>query len=280
MEQNNPAPLRKLLEALEGVIGYKTPSIHFQSKYQAERMNIDQPTWSRQKNGNGIVKNATLSKLVEIYKLGGYGLDYRVFQAVCVDQFLADLKNHGVGTYGPHVEERFRQLILESSKQNPEYSLSIVGENRPQRRGGISFGPASSGGIKTYPIGTKICIRCTGEPEQHLLIFNERLGNEMHILKPSILSPDTYCSDDITTIPDADLLSRETFDIRGPIDIYRLFAIWTTADVANIVTNRVDIVSERATLLDDETIKRLYHLLEPQRKLLKVASLEYEVSDH
>lgn len=277
IKNNEAAPLKDLLEALEGVIGYKTPSIHFQSKFQAERMNVETTLWSKQKNGNGVVKNSTLSKLIELYKLGIYGLDYRVFNAASVDSFLYELQKHGVGTYGPHVDERFRQLILEASKQCPNYNLSIIGETRPNRRGGITFGPLKNGSVKNYPIGTNIHIRCNGEANSHLLVFNERLGHEIHILKPSILSPSTFCPEESYVIPDAHKHQCETFDIRGPVGIYRLYAIWTTADVASIVSNRVDLGLERPTLLEEETITRLYRLLEPQNETLKVALLEFEV---
>lgn len=268
---------KDILASLEGVIGHEMPTSSFQTKKQAEWIGMTETEWSKKKNSTASIKTSALAKLVVLYKLDEFGLDYRVFEKNSVDEFLQALKGANVGTYGASIDKKFRQLLLKSSRKREAQKITIIGEGKPTRRGGVSFGNSMTQCDNRYQIGTDVRLLCEGPLRKNLIVLNERLGNEIHILRPSLLSPVTKVTERSVVIPDADQHLTEYFKILGPEGVYRLFAVWTTSEIAACFAGQVDLYSESPAVLSPQKIMDIYKLMDAHCSDYVVASNEFEV---
>jgi len=275
--KNKPIKLGSALDALEGIIGYSMPRSNFQGTIVAEKLNIDATVWSAKRNGRAVVGEGELSKIIDIYRLGSYGLDFRIFRAESENQFLEILKEAGVGTYGPHASGKFKQLLYTAGKNTKACRIGLIGINEPYRRGGIGFGPGVEEKEPTIRIGGTVRILCEGPAKNHLLVFNERLGHEVTVLAPSQRAPHTFQEEGTVVLPTS--LDWERFDIQGPSGRYRLYGLWTTGDVAEIVNKKLNPDHPRPEELSDETMAQLYNLLHRPGNNLVAAFQDYVVEE-
>lgn len=265
------------LDALRGVIGYKTPNTYFKGTFIAEKLNIDPPLFANKRNGKAPVNESELSRIIDLYALGEYGLDFRIFRAETEDVFLQILKDAGVGTYGQHVGKKFRQLLYNEGRHNTPYKVRIFDVTEPSRRGGVSFGCDEKPSDYELKAGSTVRVICEGRANAHILILNERIDHEITILCPSSHAPLTLASEKTTIFPkDSEF---EKFKVRGPSGDYRMYAIWTTEDIASVVKNKIDITTEHPALMLDDVLTPLHRIFENQENVFDTAFCEYTVYD-
>lgn len=271
-----PFKLNAALAALEGVVGFMTPQSYFMGTDLAEKLNMDPSLWSKKVNGHAPVREAELSKLVDLYRLGEYGLDYRIFRAKTEPEFLDMLRDAGVGTYGAHATRKFRHLLYQNGSRSAKYRISLIEVNVPRRRGGIGFGTDEGHHVPSIMPGSTVRVLCEGSPPgSHLLLFNERIELEITVLSPSLRVPETICSESAVILPSSP--DWETFDVLGPHGHYRLFALWTTKDIADLVRNEVDIHQPSPSELSDDLMAKLYKILRTQEGRLATTFQDYVV---
>ncbi len=277
--RSNQVTLSDLIDALEGVIGYKYPAKRFKGRTQARDLNLGETYWSSQKNGSAVVQNSTLSKLVDYFELGSFGLDYRLFQVETVEKFLSILRENGVGTYGANTSRRFRQNLMNIAHQSSGLRITIIAKPGSVKRSGVSFGMSNEDPVQIFRIGSSVRILCEGFRDCDLIVLNERLDGDISILRPSILSPKTFCTGDSIVIPDADPFSQENFVVQGPPGQHRLFAIKTGDKMVKILGTNPEFKFEAPAVLTNEVFTELVRMMDKDASSLNAAMCEYETRD-
>lgn len=265
------------LDALRGVIGYKTPNTHFKGTFISEKLNIDPTLFATKRNGRSPVNESELSRIIDLYALGEHGLDFRIFRAETEDAFLKLLKDAGVGTYGQHVGKKFRQLLYNEGRENSQFKIRIFDVNEPTRRGGVGFGQNGKPSNFDLKIGSSVRVICEGRANSHVIILNERINHEITILSPSLYAPQTFTGEKAIIFPkDSEF---EKFKVKGPSGDFRMYAIWTTADVVAVVKNKIDITTDYPALLLDDVLTPLHRIFESEESVFDAAFCEYTVYD-
>ncbi len=165
--------LGQYIDALAGIIGHQHRAQVFTGRHIAQRLGIDAAQWTRKRKGQSAIHPAELARLVDLFQLGPR-LDYRLFFAADLDEFLHLLSQAQVGTYGETVTSKLVRLFWQQSmnsrlaisldetfqKSHPSAKNRTPGKNVPHA---VSFGSKMSIDIsgpenqKCYVFHTHFC---------------------------------------------------------------------------------------------------------------------------
>jgi len=229
--------LGQYIDALAGVIGHQHRAQVFTGRHIAQRLGIDAAQWTRKRKGQSAIHPAELARLIDLFQLGPR-LDYRLFHAANLDEFLHLLSQAQVGTYGETVTSKLVRLFWQQS-MNSRLAISLEETTRK------SHSSTKSGAHWRHiphavSFGSKISIDVSGPEKQKCYIFHTHfaaqgdvyfLGTDDPSL-PNALYPDEgkvrlssriqglaglrhlFC----LCLPEDDLLGEQTQKLDGPED--------------------------------------------------------------
>lgn len=265
------------LDALIGVVGYQMPTHAVSGVYIAtEVLRISPAQFARKRTGNAPVSEQELSKIVDHFKLGLY-LDYRIFHADTVDEFLDRLKEAGVGTYGASHRHQLCQLLYRASQRSRariRFSRII---SPFASRGPLGFPEGNAENRAVLRSGGRVNIECEGPEGRDLMVMTVDEKMSISVLMPSLFAPETRVPGKVVTLPTS--RDYETFHVKSDPGPHRLYALWTDDLVVQVVRKSLDPL-EDVKDLNDGAVGAIVKLLKGQPEETLIAAVcDYVVKD-
>ncbi|MEO0698028.1 MAG: hypothetical protein AAFY84_18280 [Pseudomonadota bacterium] len=234
----------EMLSYLEGILGHRFPRSHFVRGNLAKviatptehRGQIGDPyagaqpdpgNFSRKCNGQRPVSNFELARLIEHFQLAPT-FDHELFLGG-LERFKDQLKAERIGTHAGSSDDVARCDLLRMAKGDgdrtlPRLFLQITSDLT--QRGGIGGDPASS--ALAFRAGQRVWLDLELPAPGHVVILNDQIDVEITCLVPSRFGTAEQHSMGPLTLPDTD---APYFSVGGPLGNYRLYAIWSEAQL-------------------------------------------------
>lgn len=226
------------LDHLEGLLGHLFPKDYFQKARLAENhLGTTRERLSRQRAGTQAVQHRELAKLIDLYRLGRFGLDHTLFRKPMKD-FKALLQAKSVGTYAISGLDHARQeLCAYAMAASGHLTIQLERRHKHWRFGGtrgIGIDAEGANPANAFCIGDEVKLQVHGIDAGYLVVFSDDFSSEIDCIMPSIYAPEMRVEKGIAIIPTADDLPP--LPVGPPPAYYRLYAIWTPEPLPELDT--------------------------------------------
>jgi len=247
--------LGQYIDALAGIIGHQHRAQVFTGRHIAQRLGIDAAQWTRKRKGQSAIHPAELARLIDLFQLGPR-LDYRLFFAADLDEFLHLLSQAQVGTYGETVTSKLVRLFWQQS-MNTHVAISLDETLKKSRSPTKNRAPRKRA-PHAVSFGSKISIDVSGPNNQKCYVFHTHFCAQGDVV---------FLGSDDPSLPNAlypdDGKVRLSCRIRGLAGLRHLFCLCLPED---------DLPDDRPPELDTPSdpsdrfwLERLYaYLTHPQ----------------
>lgn len=255
-EKRPIADFGRKLAHLEGILGAYLPRHVFDGDVQQKRIDCNKSAFSRLRSGKRQAANWELGRFIELFDLGRYGFDYRLFVSA-FDVFEADLKHAGVGSYGSTAAHRLRETLRHEVDETAR--IAIIRDRR-LGAGGIGISDEDTELLclsNRDKVALKVPIKPQNAATDYLLLLHDFPGGRAtSCLMPSVFAPDQQLTAPTLRLPQvkSNVLSFPVGGVGG----YRcLYGIQSAVDLAAYIglvdaTNTVpDILDHQVTMLVD-----------------------------
>ena len=218
------------LAHLEGVLGAYLPRNVFDSDVQQRHIDCDKFIFSRLRNGKRRAANWELARFVELFDLGRFGFDYRLF-LLPFDDFGDRLRQAGVGSHGATAAHHLREALR--ARVDPGARITIR-RDRVLGIGGI--GEAPDPGLTTLTQRDRVTLHLPAGPVAGylLLLHDHPAGRAMACLMPSSYAPDGTATAQGLILPQ-NASGESSFPVGGDAGYRCLYAIRSQVDLAQLI---------------------------------------------
>ncbi|KQI70758.1 hypothetical protein AN191_16395 [Loktanella sp. 5RATIMAR09] len=180
---------QKLAHA-EGILGAYLPSHVFESDIQQKTIDCNKFSFSRLRSGKRRAANWELARFVELFDLGHYGFDYRLF-LLPFEQFSQELQRAGVGSYGASAAQHLRETLR--GKVDTRAKISIH-RDRLLSVGGIGNIDEDVGLVSVTSrdkVTLRVPLQTSSDQADYVLLLHDfPASRALSCLMPSLFAPD------------------------------------------------------------------------------------------
>jgi hypothetical protein len=230
-EKHKIADFGQKLAHVEGVLGAYLPSHVFESDIQQKTIDCDKFAFSRLKSGKRMAANWELARFIELFDLGHYQFDYRLF-LLPFEQFNQELQRAGVGSYGASAAQHLRETLR--SKVDTHAKISIH-RDRLLNVGGIG-NLEEDASLVSVTSRDKVILRVPLQPSSdradHVLLLHDFPANRaLSCLMPSLFAPDYKVAGQSVRLPQSSS-GYLSFPVGGRPGYRCFYGIQSTIDLA------------------------------------------------